>query len=827
MESKFFIVLLSLFFFSTALKAQLSGQITDERGEVLSFATIYIKNSSLGTTSNVEGYYELDAEPGSYEVIFQYVGYEQLVKKIEFKDQPIVLDVVLSEQSVGLQEIVVTADGEDPAYAIIRKAIAKRDYYLNQVEEYSCDVYIKGNQKVADVPKKFMGIDIGDLGGILDTTGQGIVYLSESVSKLYYRAPDQFNEEMISSKVSGDDNGFSFNQANVMDFNFYKNTYDELGRKIVSPIANNAFAYYKYKLEGAFVDDAGRLINKIKVIRKRDTDPSLEGHIYIIEDLWNIHSLDMQTNGEAFGQPILDTMFLRQVYIPVKEPDVWLPVSRAVNFKLKLFGIKIKGDFTGVYSSYDIEPNLGSKFFTNEILKVDKEANTKDSSYWEAVRPIPLTVEEVKDYVKKDSLQKVWVSKEFLDSMDRISNKFKFMNAITGYTYNRSYKKWNLTVDSPIAALSFNAIQGYFTNLGGTFGKQFDKNGYRYLNLESKVIYGFSDKQTRGKLGLEYNLNKTKYTNFSIEGGRMAVQFNEEEDITAVQNTFASLLFKKNNTKYYDKYYTKIRAKSELINGLFLDGFIEYSHRKPLFNTTNHSYFFKEDLYFSNNPTDFRNYEDAPFETHQALTIGLDLRIRFRQKFLSYPNRKFILGSDIPTIYISYRRGLPIAGGDTDFDFVSIALKDYIKLGMAGTSRYNLEGGMFLSKKEVPFSDFHHFNGNTSVVNFMLRYLDQFRTLDFYENSTTQPYAKLQWEHHFDGVILGKIPGIRKLQWGLVAGTNVLYSENTKLFNELFLGIDKIGWGVFRLVRVDFVTQMRSNMNKARFKVVVGVEIPL
>ncbi len=827
-ESIYLTLLLFFCFQSSGLQAQLSGKITDDKGEPLSFATVYVKDSSQGTTSNIEGRYELDLTPGRYTIIFQYVGYEQKTEVVELDDVGLKMDVVLKEQSVGLKEVVVTADGEDPAYAIIRKAIAKRDYYLKQVKEYTCDVYIKGNQKVADVPEKFMGVEIGDLGGILDSTGQGIVYLSESVSKLHHRAPNLYKEEMISSKVSGNDNGFSFNQANVMDFNFYKNTYGELGRKIVSPIANNAFAYYRYKLEGAFLDEGGRLINKIKVIRKRDTDPSLSGYIYIIEDFWNIHSVDMWTNGEAFGQPILDTMSLKQVYVPVKEPNVWRVLSSAVYFKLKIFGIKIGGDFTGVYSNYDIEPNLPKGFFDNEVLKVKEDANERDSSYWEEVRPIPLTIEEVKDYVKKDSLQKVWVSKDYLDSLDKKNNRFKVMNALTGYTYSRSYKKWNLSIGSPLTALSFNTVQGYFTNLGGTFEKQFDRSGNSYANVNANVSYGFSDKQVRGDFGVEYNVNKTKYTNFSIEGGRKAVQFNEEEPVSTLQNTIASLFFKRNRTKYYDKSYGKIRAKTELFNGVFVNGHIEYAHREPLFNTTDHSYFYKESReYFSNNPTDLMNYGEAPFEPHQALTIGLDIRLRIKQRYLSYPDRKFILGSDFPTFYISYRRGLPILGGDTDFDFVSLAMRDNIKLGMAGTSRYNLEGGMFISDKSVPFPDFHHFNGNTLIVNFMIRYLDQFRMLDYYEHSTTQPYMKLQWEHHFDGVILGKIPGIRKLQWGLVAGTNILYSDSTKAYSEIFIGIDKIGWDIFRLVRVDFVTQLRKGMEKPGFNVLVGIEIPL
>jgi hypothetical protein len=805
--------------------AQLVGNVFDAKGEPLSFATVYVKNTTLGTTTNIDGDYEFSLSPGSYDIIFQYVGFEQKIEKVTISNVPLRLDVQLNEESVGLTEVVVTADGEDPAYAIIRKAMAKRKFYLNQIDEYSCKAYTKGNQRVADVPKKIMGIDIGDMGGILDTTGNGIVYLSESVSNLYFKAPNQYKEEMISSKVSGDDNGFSFNQASALGFNFYENTYDGLGKGIISPIANNAFTYYKYRLEGAFVDGSGRLVNKIKVFRKRDTDPSLAGYIYINEDLWNIHSVDMWTDGKALAVSILDSIYIKQVNIPVKEPDVWKVFSTNLSFKLKIFGIKLDGLFTGVYTDYNLKPDLDPKFFnTSELLSVEEGANEKDSTYWTAIRPIPLTEEEIFDYKKKDSLQVVWKSEEFLDSVDRVSNKFKIMKLFTGYTYFKSYKKWSISVASPITSISFNAVQGYYTRLKTTFHKDLDEKGYRFLDVKGNVLYGFSDKQLRGTLGIDYNLNKTNYTNVGISGGRMTSQFNDFEPISVLANTYQNLLFKLNDIKIYDKYFAKVRASSELFNGFSVNGYLEYADRSSLVNTTNYSWFYKDSKdYISNNPLDKQAFGEPSFTRHQAMTIGFDIRIRFKQEYLSYPNRKFITGSKYPELHIEYRRGLPILGGDTDYDFLSLAIKDDIQLGAAGVSSFNLEGGMFLSDKAVPFIDAHHFNGKETIFMLTSRSLDQFRMLDYYTHSTTLPYVKLQWEHHFNGVILGKIPGVRKLQWELVAGSNVLYSDNTKTYSEVIVGINKIGYGLFKILRVDFVTQLQQGMDKPAYRVMIGI----
>ena len=84
----------------------------------------------------------------------------------------------------------------------------------------------------------------------LDSNRKGILYLSESQSKFSFKRPNKIHEEMVSSKVSGMNNAFSFNKASDMLINFYENLLLEgsglSSRSFVSPIAENALFYYKY-----------------------------------------------------------------------------------------------------------------------------------------------------------------------------------------------------------------------------------------------------------------------------------------------------------------------------------------------------------------------------------------------------------------------------------------------------------------------------------------------------------------------------------------------------------------------------------------------------
>jgi len=139
-----------------------------------------------------------------------------------------------------------------------------------------------------------MGIklDLDDkISSNLDSTGSGIIYLSETVSKLMFEKPNSIKEKIIASKISGNDKGFSYNTARSTAYDFYDNTL-LFNINMISPIANNAFNYYKYKLEGTFFDENNQQIYKIKVTPKRENEPVFEGYMYIVDDSFALYGVD-------------------------------------------------------------------------------------------------------------------------------------------------------------------------------------------------------------------------------------------------------------------------------------------------------------------------------------------------------------------------------------------------------------------------------------------------------------------------------------------------------------------------------------------------------
>jgi len=794
----------------------ISGNITGSANEPIPFVSIFIKGTTTGTTSNNDGYYSLELKNGVHEVVFKVIGYRMHVETINVSGANQTLNIKLQTENINLKEVTVSADAEDPAYPVIRQTIKKRKFYLEQVNAFSCDVYIKGVQRITKHPKKIMGMELDPEGDIDSATG--IVYLTESVSKFNYKKQGQIKEEMISSKVSGDNQAFSYNRASEMLFNFYENLIEVEGlseRGFVSPINENALFYYRYKLLGTFYEN-GDLINKIQVIPKRKNDPVFHGVIYIMENSWRIHSTDLYLTKDA-QIDFVDTLIINQLFVPV-ENEIWLPVYNKFIFSFAIMGIKGNGMYLGSFGNYILDPDFPKKFFNGEEMKVYEDANKKDSTYWSENRPIPLTPEEELDYRKRDSLQIIKSSKPYFDSLDRKSNKVTFGKIFfTGYQYYQRAKKRRFGVSPLISNVNFNTVQGLNTGARFIYYKTQERN--RYFLIRPEIYYGFSNKSWNGGVTSIVALIAEKFEFLKLKGGSYIMQFNGQEPIAPIINTVYSLLEEKNHMKIYEKKFLHLEYQKEYLNGIYVTSELDYAQRKPLFNTTNFTIIDRKNRsYTSNHPLEPLNDTINVFEKNQALTFNIQLKIRFKQKYYTRPYEKIITGTKYPTLIFNYRKGIPsLAGSDVNFDLLEAVVSDEINLKLLGKFRYAVSAGSFLNNSKMYFIDYRHFNGNKTIFSTFKQ--NDFGLLDYYSYSSNKQYLEIHAEQHFGGFILNKFPLIRKLKLNEVSGINYLSNEKQPGYYELFVGIEKLG--TFRL---DFVTGYASN-KKAGAGIRLGIKL--
>lgn len=86
---------------------KITGVVTDESGSPVIGATVRVKNANVGTITEIDGHYSIDA-PKNGTLIFSFIGYQTQEVAIKGKNT---IDVVLTEDSQMLEETVVIGYG--------------------------------------------------------------------------------------------------------------------------------------------------------------------------------------------------------------------------------------------------------------------------------------------------------------------------------------------------------------------------------------------------------------------------------------------------------------------------------------------------------------------------------------------------------------------------------------------------------------------------------------------------------------------------------------------------------------------------------------------
>src|SRR5680860_29172 len=178
MKTKFTLVLiLSLLFnFTYAQKGKISGTINDtEVNDVMPFSNVFIKGTSIGTTSDFEGDYSLLADEGTYTIVFSFVGYETLEvsQVIVQPDETTTLNVNMKSSAGALDAVIITTttarDTEASVLSLQRNSV-------NLMDGLSSQSFSKiGAGDVSAAVKTVPGVSVQD-GGHVYVRGLGDRY---------------------------------------------------------------------------------------------------------------------------------------------------------------------------------------------------------------------------------------------------------------------------------------------------------------------------------------------------------------------------------------------------------------------------------------------------------------------------------------------------------------------------------------------------------------------------------------------------------------------------------------------------------------------------
>ena len=826
----------------SALAGGIKGKITDEQGEALAFATIFVKQTGSGTTTNVQGDYELVLRPGGYDISFQYMGYETVTRHVDVTDDFAEVNIVLREQATLLQTVEIRAGKEDPAYTIMRKAIAKANYHRNQLDAYSARVYIKGAGQLKDYP--WLAKRQLEKEGI----EKGRVFISESVSEIEYTRPNTFKEKVISIHSDGKDNNTSPNQYIFGSF------YEPEIAETVSPLSPRAFSYYKFEYLGTF-KDRDYEISKIKVTPRMRGDNVVEGTINLVENWWSIHSMDITTTklGIKFG--------IKAVYAPI-EDKAWLPVSHQFGVYGKIFGFEFEYKYLATVSDYKItlnpelyvEPekmevvdekiereeaekirkeNLSGqtkelqerlaagkeitrkelKTLINEYEKAEKKeqkepevlfdntftidsgAYKKDSLYWAEVRPVPLTREEIRGYQKSDSMAVVERQRQEGDTLKASKHKgFQPWDILVGDSYKIS-KHSRFVIHMPFGG--FNTVEGWNIYYRVGFGTIFQDTSKTRFNITPTLRYAFAREKFTGNMMVSLRNEKFR---LQVEGGRYIQQLNHDKPIHPVINTLTTLLLERNLMKLYERDYVDVFYRRRVTPKIFIQTQWSVARRYHLSNNSNYKLLDRKGVegYTSNDPVNVE-LSDVSFPTHEAFVGSVGLQMRPWLKYRVRNGTRHEIANSSPVFRINYTKGFRnILGSDVDFDQLEVGFRHDFTRGVRGRIIVDMTAGTFLNNSQLYFMDYKHFLGNRTPLS-TADPVGSFRLLDYYTHSTSDKYFAGNVHYQFRRFLLTSFPRARLMGIRENVFLNYLATPTSGNYTELGYSID----GILRIFRLE------------------------
>ncbi len=743
-----------------ATKAE--GYVIDDNSEKpLPFVNIYFLNTTTGTTSDLDGKYKIKTRKKSDTIVFSMMGYQPTKVFVE-KGKKYHLVIRLKEDTKTLDEVVIKPS-ENPAHVILRKIIKNK--HRNNPEKFkrfNCQTYTVLNASLTNVTKDNLKFIIPPalvktLPVTLDSLNRPVLpfYLSEKIADNFIdKKADTSQTVVLTKKVKGivglDDIDIEgYDNSLSAEMNFYNNYVDLFGHTFLSPLAKNGLVFYKYYLEDSTLVN-GRKYYTVKFVPRDKKDLTFTGSFVVIKNLWAVTSIDA-TLPKSANINYINRFKVKFDFDFVNDSTLFFK-SNKIEASFHYFKVKhesknamIEVEKTTVYSNIllgnDAHPLADTTLIINkkaaDSSMIAYRSKTRNSNFNKTTQVI-------------DSTNNLW----WIKGAGKITNMF-----ITGY-----FNVGKIDLGPYLGTFKHNSVEGTRINLGVRTSEDFNA----HYSLGGSLGYGFKDKEWKYSVYGQYKFNTTQRT--ILGGGYIKdmflfgvfghIRLIKENMLNTGEDSFAADIFK--------RFHSDRRSMLNRINLYF-----EKEWRKGV------------STWLSFNNDKLRQGVYAPF-IHNGEpvnyiynnSVSLRLRLSWKQKISDRFLRRYYLTTFYPIINIVGTAGqYRVARLNRKYFKLHITVKHMVPLGFM-RFKYVFEAGYIWGK--VPFPMLEIVRGNDTYGDSKYR----FNLLNS-ATAATDKYASLMAEHHFNGLIMNKIPLIKKLNIRMVMSVKYLLGNLSNKHQEV------------------------------------------
>lgn len=806
-------------FFGHAQEAMIRGTVTDSiTGEGLPYASLIYKGTNVGTSTDMDGRFELLLPDRTQTLEISYLGYDtrQISIRPKYHRQ---LDIRLAPSSILMQEVTVRPGKEkyvkkdNPAVRFVKQLIERRESHAPQNKDYyQYDQYEKvliGLNEFERKPKKDGKKGKFDfLNEYVDTLGTGVTILpvmeKEKLETVYYQKNPKMRKRVVKGlRSSGVDEMLTqdgvqqFLDEVFKDVDIFQNDIPLFLQRFVSPLANMGPNYYKYYLLDTLEIENQPCVDLGFVPFNSETF-GFTGHLYVTLDSTYFVKKATLNVPKDINLNFVSQMSIEQTFRQTEDNTrIIMKDDITVHFKLKEDSKGMYARRLNHYTNHTFKkPEEGyhqRAFAQAQPVITLEDASNRPEDFWEKQRP--------KEAVRKNNRP----LKQMMAELRSVPLFYYTEKAISilfsGYMQtHKEVQKSKFEVGPMNSSFGGNELEGFRLRAGGGTTPAFNK----HLFLEGYTAYGLGDHKLKYDLAAEYSFNERKqylkeFPRHSIRFGYMydVYKLGEQYMNTGKDNFLLSIKRMKEMRATYQR-QAEISYIREFYNGISYG--VNLKHRREYAT----------------------KYASFPVDHYDMALMELSFRYGKDEKFYQTRNHRIPITFDAWIFHAKHtfsRKGF--LGSDYDYHRTDVGVQKRFWFSAFGYLDAIVKAGKVWT--EVPYPLLILPNANLSYTIQPETYTNM-NPLEFINDE----YASWDLTYYMNGNLQNRIPFVKKLRWrevfcfrglwGNLTNKNTPTIENKKLFlfpegtyqmrktpyMEASVGIENI----FNAVRVDYVWRL-------------------
>lgn len=755
------IVHLTLLSVPAFAQIKLRGTVYDRSsGEAIAGVSVRTDASMRGTSTNIDGIFQLTLSSSDSLLTLALLGYKTEVLTIDHNKLLVEVYMTPDQHQIDAVDIhrKVKYNRRNPAVELIdlvidhksKNKLSKKDnLYYQQYEKIKFGLVDPNpilQNRMGKMNFFFENIDSTSLAGKELLT----LYMEERLSDNYTKQKPARSKKIVTAQQKTEFNPKYINNHNIQSYFDYifqsVDIYDEsiffINKQFLSPIADNAKVYYKYYLKDTVKTTDG-VFARLRFEPFNTSDLLLQGELMIsLDGRYAVKGARMGLDDKA-NVNWVTSLDINLSYAPnadgiMLQDTAHVMVSVGRGDRNTIFGERLSFN-----NAYNFDDEIPASIFHGAPVEVREDSALTFSHR----RPIALDAVETKTYTNVDSLNGV--------------RSFNTLLSI-GYLLANSYYSLGKFELGPLEyAYQSNKLEGNRFRLGGRTTAAFSDKAF----LEGYMAYGTRDGEFKYYLRAAQALNGKSVFSFPAHYLEATVQHDVLDPGRSIGflkgDSFFQGLRSNRPAKWLDTEAYRLGHVLEFGNHISLATHFTHQRRNPIGDLR---------LPFSGDPN-----------TLLTMINTNDLQVVWRwaprEKF-RYRNlyRETII-EKYPVFNIQYNKGLDrFWSSDYEYDALRVSASKRWFMNQLGFADMTVTGGKIWGTLPYPLLEMPT---EAAVQDRHTISYDLINSMEF----VADRFVKFAYDHQLQGYILNKIPGIKWFKLREILGAKMFYGRLSEANN--------------------------------------------